>query len=712
VPVCKVAGTQSNPQVVSDGSGGAIVVWEDLRDPSGTHIYAQHLNSTGVPLWPVSGVLLCGAAGSQNAPMVTSDQNGGAIVVWTDTRGGSQDLYAQRINSAGATVWTANGVLICGAAGVQDQPSIVSDAASGAIIMWRDQRGANPDIYAQRITSAGTTSWTADGVAVCAATGTQDPPSIIADGVGGAIATWSDRRGANADIYVQRLNASGVAQWTANGVSLCAATGDQTNPRLCPDGANGAIVAWEDRRGANADVYAGRVNNLGAPQWTANGVVVCNATGDQTTPSITADPVAGALIAWSDLRTPANGNDIFVQRFSLAGVASWTANGVSSCDTLGNQVSPTVLSDGMGGALMAWRDFRSGGTADIYGQRVDTTGAIPAQCSGSTSLTANTPVTTAAVDNAYYDYTQSDFYWAGLAVRPATGSDWDVELYQGLTMGNTPYPICWANSIAGSYQSGATVDYIVGDFNPGYVDIPASGAVFGIRANRYSGTGTATIEWDAGTDVAGKDCSNCGAKSSNNWQQVIDVWDCYLFAGQPYTFEFLRTGTGADIRFALFAPSDSNIFYIEPRSARQFETTNHYTVFTPKVNAWHGLVFTNENNVKGTYTVNVTTGTPTTSVNDGPSSHTGLHGVMPNPAHGETRIQFSLAKPGDVSMTVLDMAGRRVAEVPTRHWGAGSWTVPWDGRGLSGRALSPGVYFVEMSLDGRRVGQARLALLR
>jgi hypothetical protein len=643
--------------------------------------------------------------------MVTSDGSGGAIVVWTDMRGADADVYAQRLNAAGVPQWAANGVALCTAVGAQDQPAIVGDAAAGAIVMWRDLRGAAADIYAQRIGSAGSVLWAANGIAVCAATGTQDPPAAIADGVGGAIATWTDRRGANADIYVQRLNSSGVAQWTANGVALCSATGDQTNPRLCPDGANGAIVAWEDRRGANADVYARRVDNLGAPQWTANGVVVCSATGDQTGPSIAADPVAGALIAWTDLRTPANGTDIFVQRFNVAGTASWTANGVSACDTLANQSSPTVLSDGMGGALLAWSDMRSG-TADIYGQRLDTSGTIPAQCSGSTSLASGTVVTTAATDNVYYDSTQWDFYWAGLGIRPAAGSDWDIELYQGFTMGNNAYPICWGGSIAGSYQSGSGVDYIVGDFNPGYVPIDASGDVFGIRAARYSGTGTAQVEWDAGIDVAGKDCGNCGANSSNNWQEVLDVWDCYLFAGQPYTFEFLRTGTGADIRFALFAPSDSNIFYIEPRSARQFETINHYTVFTPTVNAWHALVFTNENNVKGTYTVNITTGTPTTSVADGTAPRTGLHGVMPNPMRGETRIQFSIARPGAVSMQVLDMAGRRVGAIPTRHWNAGSWTVPWDGRGVSGRALTPGVYFVEMMLDGQRVGQARLALIR
>ena len=249
-------------------------------------------------------------------------------------------------------------------------------------------------------------------------------------------------------------------------------------------------------------------------------------------------------------------------------------------------------------------------------------------------------------------------------------------------MGNNAYPICWGGSIAGSYQSGSGVDYIVGDFNPGYVPIDASGDVFGIRAARYSGTGTAQVEWDAGIDVAGKDvrqlrrqiapttgkrCSTCGTATRSR-DSPTPSSSCAR----------VREPTSAS---PCSRPPTRTSSTSEPRSARQFETINHYTVFTPTVNAWHALVFTNENNVSGTYTVNITTGTPTTSVADGTAPRTGLHGVMPNPMRGETRIQFSIARPGAVSMQVLDMAGRRVGAIPTRHWNAGSWTVPGTGVG-------------------------------
>ncbi len=56
-------------------------------------------------------------------------------------------------------------------------------------------------------------------------------PTIVSDGAGGAIVTWKDHRsGTSYDIYAQRISAGGTVQWTANGVALCTATGDQSVP--------------------------------------------------------------------------------------------------------------------------------------------------------------------------------------------------------------------------------------------------------------------------------------------------------------------------------------------------------------------------------------------------------------------------------------------------------------------------------------------------
>jgi len=221
VPVCKAVGPQINPQLVADGAGGVIVVWEDGRADATGDIYAQRLTASGVELWTPDGVLVASTPEAQQAPVVVTDALGGAIAIWKDARSGAFDLYARRIGANGVVQWAANGAPVSVAAGDQDEPAAIADGAGGALIAWRDRRGANADVYAQRISGAGVAAWAVDGVAVCAAAGDQEPPSVVADGTGGVIAAWGDGRGANLDVYAQRMNASGVAQWAAKG-SRCA----------------------------------------------------------------------------------------------------------------------------------------------------------------------------------------------------------------------------------------------------------------------------------------------------------------------------------------------------------------------------------------------------------------------------------------------------------------------------------------------------------
>src|SRR5205085_764259 len=111
----------------------------------GYDVYAQHVSASGTPLWTADGVLLCNLPGEQLYPAICGDGAGGAIIAWWDARGGDRDVYAQRLNSAGVPQWTANGVLVAG--GVNDQllPRLLADGANGAFVAWEDHRagGAN-----------------------------------------------------------------------------------------------------------------------------------------------------------------------------------------------------------------------------------------------------------------------------------------------------------------------------------------------------------------------------------------------------------------------------------------------------------------------------------------------------------------------------------------------------------------------------------------
>lgn len=373
VAVCSGVAAPQRPQLMGDGSGGFIVVWNDFR--SGTsHIYAQRIDSNGTAQWAANGVVVCSAPGGQIC--VVTDLAGGVVVTWADYRAGS-DIYAQRINGLGFALWPFNGVAICAETGAQDSPVIVNDTMGGLIIAWSDARAGDSfiDIYAKRVTYDGANLWSSGGVAVCVAANTQFTPLIASDGSGGAVIAWQDERvgGLEDDIYAQRMNSGGTPQWTANGVAVCTAAGYQALNRLTtiiPDGSGGAILTWEDSRAGFgiSHVYAQRMSGNGVAQWAANGVGLCTTVGNHQSPMITADGAGGAIVSWHDSRSGPY-YDVYAQRVSSSGGAQWTPDGVALCTAPGNEASTCIVRDGSGGAVVAWLDDRSGGN-DVYAQRV------------------------------------------------------------------------------------------------------------------------------------------------------------------------------------------------------------------------------------------------------------------------------------------------------------------------------------------------------
>lgn len=91
---------------------------------------------------------------------------------------------------------------------------------------------------------------------------------------------------------------------------------------------------------------------------------------------------------------------------------------------------------------------------------------------------------------------------------------------------------------------------------------------------------------------------------------------------------------------------------------------------------------------------------------------TRLRPPAPNPLVGSSTLQFDLATRGDVRLEVLDLSGRRVAQIAAIELDPGHYGFAWDGRGDTGRRLAAGLYFVRLSGHGFREQVVRLALVR
>jgi len=356
---------QKHPAIAPDGAGGVFIAWQDVGSGD---IYAQHLNANGTLLWGIWGIVVCSAAGEQSLVEMVSDGNGGAILVWIDKRNGTaSDIYAQRINGSGTPLWTANGVPVTTATETQSYHVIVGDGSGGVFVAWQDYRNGNYDIYAQRITNSGSQAWTNNGVAVCSTSGTQTSPAVDTSG-NKLIISWDDYRSGTSDIYAQALDSNGTPLWTAGGIPISVAANAQNNNTLVRDGSGGAIIAWTDNR-TNYDIYAQRIDKNGSALWTANGLPVNQSAGLQYAPKIVCDGSEGALIVWNDNRTGSDIN-LYAQHVNSNGTPLWPEDGLPIVVQAGTQQQQVLVSDESGGTFVLWQDGRDG-RSDIYAQLIN-----------------------------------------------------------------------------------------------------------------------------------------------------------------------------------------------------------------------------------------------------------------------------------------------------------------------------------------------------
>lgn len=369
------------PVACTNSKKGAYFVWEDLRTTDSSKIYFKEIDSLRSPKGSSHGNPVAMNAFTQYQPSVTEDGTGGIIAVWQNRNGSSFDIYAQRIDSNRNRMWTEAGIPICISTGTQQHPKVINDSSGGFIIVWEDKRsGSNEHIYSQKVNLSGTIQWAANGIPVCTAGGRHYNFDVIALAASGCVVSWQDTRNTNSDIFAQRISSTGTMSWTVNGLAVCDQANEQTDVDMCLSGTNVTLFTWADNRSGHSDIYIQRFNSNGSKQFSTNGINICNAAGDQRYPAIISDQSGGAIVSWSDQRLV--NSCIYAQRVNSSGAILWTLNGVSAGT---NSASDSIairkvamVSDDMKGAIIAVEAFDHFISQEhqIFASKLDSTGVL------------------------------------------------------------------------------------------------------------------------------------------------------------------------------------------------------------------------------------------------------------------------------------------------------------------------------------------------
>ena len=317
----------------------------------------------------------------------SADSLAGQRATCVDFRSGeSFTIGVQHLLADGsiATQWSADGAHLCIGTAKEIASVSVPDGAAGVIVAWVDMRSGEADLYAQRITASGTVAagWPTDGVALCLAPGFQDHVALTSDGSGGAIATWQDyRSGPNGKIYAQHLTSAGAAAWVQDGIAVSADSSDQAAPAIVADGA-GTFVVWQDARSGDYDLRWARLAADGTVTPGVGGAVLVSAPGDERGPRLIGGGAGYVTAIWQQVGPGAT--SLRAARFDIAAptaLAQGDAGATLAAD-IGIDPAPAICADAAGGAWVAWSP-RPGNLGDIRLQHL-TGEAIPAY--GDTGL--------------------------------------------------------------------------------------------------------------------------------------------------------------------------------------------------------------------------------------------------------------------------------------------------------------------------------------
>ena len=774
--------TFSGFDIASDGAGGAYVAWSArVTAVGGKDIFVQHVLAAGLvdPGWPTAGLPVCSAGGDQTFPTmfsnrqyrnIVADGAGGAVVAWADSRGNLEvapDIYAQRVSSTGATWWTADGVPVVAAPGNQSSFVITPDGSGGIFAAFVTGPGGSNDIAAQRLDGpTGTRQWALAGQPVCTAPGNQLDPAVASAG-GRLLVAWEDDRGASfGDIYAQSLALTGAPLWSANGAPVCVTSHNKAYPRIVDDGVGGAVVGWRDHDPLGIvvdDHHAQRLAPSGNPIWTLNGLPLCAAApGNQDGMEATSDQRDGAVFTWRDGRSGTS-TDLYAQRVSDAGIMLWGANGVAVTTAPNQQAYAAVVSDGAGGAVIAWQDQR-GVDDDIYAQQVGATG----------SLGVRAPSRNCAPDLCGFAYT--DF---GDAPE-------NVPAYPSGALGH--FPTCTADSPAGTQETSCGAAPSTPPGPTGYVKHVATSSdatYFGLGCGPSSaqrlavdteldgvvhvaGTPPAVVPSEVstcspavaimayenafgglwfGADEAAGDVNDAGLAAPPSLGTCAQAsvpfkaWSCAP-AGQTVTLNILvdwnQDGDWNDV-VACGSPGSGG------PCAPEWAVKNASIVLQPGCNSLASPLFRVGPNTGDTWMrITLTAGpvsddfpwagSATATVSGGAfaggetedypltivtSTAVGqpavpdqvlLAAVSPNPTRSGAEVRYVLPRAADVRLAVYDVAGRLVSVLDSGLRGMGEHVSRWNGRDASGAGASAGLYFVKLHAEGRDLARTVLRL--
>lgn len=735
---------QYEPSVAMDAVGNFVLVWLDSR-PEGGRIYAQRYDREGAPRGENFRVTDENVGSSQLFPVIALADSGSLLVAWSEKRYGNIDIYAQRFTADGSPQGANLLVNDGGVNSNEEFPAIAVNDSGRFLVVWRDGRNWNTNIYAQLYTRDGIAQGSNFLVNDDIGKSGQSSPVVAADDSGNFLIIWEDGRDQFYGQRIQRGKPQGLnfPLFEDNPVFY----GEQPAIGLTRNG--NFVVTWQEVMNEESgndneiiDIFARCFLRTNAPQGER--ILITDDTGSsgQYNPAIAVDDSGNFTIVWRDERDEF---DIFAQRFDHTGTRRLQNFWVSSANERMELCFPDIAVAGAGESIMVWDDLGS-----VYAQLYDFAGHPKGDLfslSDNTKFTGQyTPAVAMNRDGAGVAVWIDNWHQnPGLFVRQFSGQgnqfgdDFMVANRNIFITEGTPaiaindsgrFVIAWAdNHNAGNYEiyvqpflaDGTPLDSILrvnedignsrqklpavaiandGSFVVAWTDYRNGNS--DIFAQRYTPEALpdgVNFQVSDASDVAQFDV----ALSMNRDGDWIAVWTDYrngnadIFA-QCYTAGDDRRGSNYQVN------NDSGQMSQGAPDVALFNDYIYYTWHDNRTTGQGFDIFARIDNFKAV------------SVEE-PDQHPAVPSAFrlfqnfPNPFNPRTSIRYDLPAAGLVSLKIYNIAGQEIITLVEKYQIAGSYSVTWHGNLTNGELAPSGIYLFRLQ-TGNGVEVRKMALTR
>lgn len=727
--ICNHTGEQALPKIAALSEGGCYVAWQDLS--SGNYdIYLQRLDANGIPqwadpcgilvsdhpqdtwltdwdiavdvadncilaindirngadrditvysigpqqefLWGPDGIALSNNDGFEPDPRILPMDNGDVVFAWQE----EDSIHIRKLDSEGHDVFNNPSTITFTQASGVSIPRLAALDNSGFALSYLAQQGtqfSSPRyLYVRSYNDDGSARWVESGIEIMnqSGIGIQMRPDLVSDGEGGVYVYWYDARGNVHHCYVQHVNANGVAEWAANGVSVDLSASElQMSPSavVVPEG---IAIFYQTANTAQSQggLSAQLLDHSGAYLWNTAGVTISPLLPDEHCFNVRAfiqDDNYSVFFSQYDFGS-ATETLLRASQLTPAGVPAWTPTIKDMCSVESEKGRPYACVNVFGQIIAAWPDARDG-DMDIYVQNINLDGELGPNTAPPPVITIVAPVENSTVHDADIDLV---FEVENYIIDPDFGDGFvQIQLNdQDPTVTNeiAPYPM--------TLHAGANLiiveilDLDLQPLEPRVID--------SVHVNYEVMNPSITIT------------------SPQNGAIIVDSVTVHF---EVEDFNVAESGGDGHIQLVYvpdweWARDSVELFDLDPYWFT-FSSGGFHTLIILRLVDNEGLQLVPP--VADTAVVNAIAIISADPIPDGLPTEFAIANTYPNPFNSTLSIQYDVPTPAHVSLNVFDLTGRQIATLVNSVQSSGSHTTNWRADNFPS-----GLYFLRLNSGG------------